>query len=69
MTPVIPLRSNSKRENPGFDRYLYKMRHLVENLFAKLKHYHGIAMRLDKIARNYRSMIYYACTFIWLKLK
>ena len=32
--PVIPRKSNSKKPNPEFDAYLYKLRHLVENLFA-----------------------------------
>lgn len=45
MIPIIPLRKNSKRENSDFDWYLYKMRHLVENLFARLKHFRGIATR------------------------
>lgn len=36
---VIPRKSNSKKPNPEFDSFLYKRRHLVENLFARLKHY------------------------------
>ncbi|EHL32007.1 hypothetical protein LDG_6180 [Legionella drancourtii LLAP12] len=31
--------------NSTFDSYLYKMRHLVENLFARLKHFHSIATK------------------------
>jgi transposase len=69
MNPVIPWKSNSKKPNPEFDAYLYKLRHLVENLFARLKHFRGIATRFDKLARNYKAMLFIACTFIWLKLK
>lgn len=35
-----------------YDRYLYKARHLIENFFAKLKQYRGIAMRYDNLAQN-----------------
>ncbi|MCK7609219.1 IS5 family transposase [Acinetobacter portensis] len=69
MIPIIPLRSNSKRSNKVFDKYLYKLRHLVENVFARLKHFRAIATRFDKLARNYQSMIYIACMFIWCKAK
>ncbi|WOE30902.1 MULTISPECIES: IS5 family transposase [unclassified Acinetobacter] len=58
MIPIIPLRSNSKKFNPDFDKYLYRLRHLVENAFARLKHFRAIATRFDKLARNYQSMIY-----------
>ena len=69
MIPIIPMRSNSKRSNKEFDKYLYKLRHLVENVFARLKHFRAIATRFDKLARNYQSMIYIACMFIWCKAK
>ncbi|WP_247165988.1 IS5 family transposase, partial [Escherichia coli] len=69
MIPIIPLRSNSKRSNKEFDKYLYKLRHLVENAFARLKHFRAIATRFDKLARNYKSMIRIACIFIWCKAK
>lgn len=69
ITPVIPSRKNSKQENPWFDRHLYAARHLVENLFARLKQWHGIATRFEKLARNYKAAVYIACSMIWLKLK
>ena len=68
MKPIIPRKSNSKKPNPEFDAYLYKLRHLVENLFARLKHFRSIATRFEKLARNFKSMLFIACTFIWLKL-
>ena len=52
-----------------FDRYLYPLSHLVENVFARLKHFRAIATRFDKLARNYQSMIYIACMLIWCKAK
>ena len=67
--PIIPRKSNSKKPNPEFDSHLYKQHHLVENLFARLKHFRSIATRFKKLARNFRAMLFLACTFIWLKLK
>lgn len=69
MVPVIPRRSDSKKSNPGYDKRLYKKRHLVENLFARLKHFRSIATRFEKLARNFKAIIMFACTFIWLKLQ
>ena len=69
MIPVIPRRSNSNKDNTEFDRYLYRLRHLVENAFARLKHFRSIATRFDKLARNYKSMLCLACIFIWCKAK
>jgi len=68
MNPVIPRRSNSEKPNPEFDAYLYKLRHLVENLFARLKHFRSIATRFEKLARNFKAIIYLACSLIWIKL-
>ncbi|RDB35017.1 MAG: IS5/IS1182 family transposase, partial [Spirobacillus cienkowskii] len=28
-----------------------------------------IATRYEKLARNFRAMLFLACTFIWIKLK
>ncbi len=50
------------------DWYLYKIRHLVENTFARLKHFRGIATRYDKLKRNYENSVALACIFIWLPL-
>ena len=49
-----------------YDRELYKARHLIENFFAKLKQYRGIATRYDKTARNFLGAIHLAAAIIWL---
>ncbi len=67
--PVIPRRKNSKKKNKDFDRHIYKSRHQIENLFARLKHFRGIATRFEKLARNFKAMLSIACMFIWLKLQ
>ena len=46
MTPVIPSKSNRK-EKRDYDKYLYKLRHLVENVFLHLKQWRGIATSPD----------------------
>jgi transposase len=48
MNPVIPRKPNSTKPNNEFDAHLYKQRHLVENLFARLKHFRSIATRFEK---------------------
>ena len=39
------------------DWYSYKIRNLVENLFARLKHFRDIATRFDKLKRNYTGVV------------
>ena len=46
-TPVIPPKSNRKLQRT-YDKELYKARHLMENLYCKLKQYRAIATRYDK---------------------
>ena len=69
MTPIIPKRSNSKTPNPEFDKDIYKNRHVVENLFARLKHFRSISTRFEKLARNFKSVLMFVCTIHWLKLQ
>lgn len=49
-----------------YDRGLYKDRHLIENLFARLKQYRAIATRYDKTARNFLGAIHLAASMVWL---
>jgi transposase len=62
---VIPSKANRKRLRK-FDRHLYAARHLIENFFAKLKQFRGIATRYDKIARNNLAAVHLAASVIWL---
>jgi transposase len=67
-TPIIPRRENSKKPNPEFDSHIYRLRHLVENIFARLKHFRAVATRYDKLSRNFQATVYLACAWIWIKL-
>ncbi len=51
-TAVIPPKSNRKTRRE-FDRETYRWRHLVENYFAKIKEFRGIATRYDKTDSSY----------------
>ena len=66
--PVILRKSNSKTGNDAMDWGLYKYRHLVENVFARLKHFRSIATRYDKLKRNYALMLALACGYLWLPM-
>jgi len=50
---VIPPKTNRKVQRLH-DKELYKARHLMENLYCKLKQYLAIATRYDKTARQRR---------------
>ncbi len=47
-------------------RARYRGRNVVERCFGKLKQWRGIAMRSDKLARNYQSALCLAATLHWL---
>ena len=64
----IPKKSNTRSSNDHMDWYLYKIRHLVENVFCRLKQFRGIATRFDKLKRNFQSAVALACIFLWLPL-
>lgn len=66
IVPVIPPKSN-RRFPAEFDQDTYKWRHLIENFFAKLKEYRGIAMRCCKTDTSYSAFIAIAATIIRLK--
>jgi len=62
---VIPPRANRK-EQRAYDVEVYKWRHLVENLFQKLKQYRAIATTYDKTAVAFLGGIHIAASVIWL---
>lgn len=64
----IPRKRNSKKPNPEFDLNLYRNRHLVENLFARLKHFRSISTRFEKTKRSFKAMLRLACGLIWIKI-
>jgi transposase len=67
MEPVIPPRKNRTRQRPH-DKYLYKLRHLVENAFLHLKRWRGIATRYAKNSASFLAAIQIRCIALWLKV-
>ena len=62
---VILPKSNQK-EPWEFDRDKYRWRHLIENFFAKLKQYQGIATRYDKRGCAFLGGLHWVAAVIWL---
>ena len=64
---ITVIKPNSSRsQKPPFDKQLYKERHKIENLIAKLKHSRRFATRYDKSARSYLAFAQLAAIKIWL---
>jgi transposase len=53
-TAVIPPKANRMHQR-DYDATAYKWRHLVENYFAKIKEFRGIATRYDKTDCSYQA--------------
>ena len=61
---VIPPKKNRKAQR-DYDRYLYKLRHLVENAFLHLKRWRGIATRYAKNTASFIAAVQIRCIAIW----
>ena len=67
MKIVIPPRKNRK-EKREYDRYLYKVRHLVENAFLHLKRWRGIATRYAKRSESFLAAVQIRCILLWAEI-
>ncbi len=63
---VIPPKANRKQQL-AYDKEMYKWRHLVENYFAKIKEFRGIATRYDKTDTSYGANLNLVATVIALR--
>jgi len=62
---VIPSRITAK--NPReIDRHTYNERHLVENLFLKLKNHRRFSTRYEKLACSFAAVTFLAAILVWL---
>ena len=68
MEPVIPPKKNRK-EQRDYDKYLYKLRHLVENCFLTLKRWRGIATRYAKTSDAFIAAVHVRCIAIWAAIR
>jgi transposase len=60
---VIPPKANRTVQR-AYDTEVYKWRHLVENYFAKIKEFRGIATRYDKTESSYTASWHLAAALI-----
>lgn len=60
----IPKKSNIQSANDHMDWYLYRIRHLIENIFAKLKQYRGTATRFDPLKQSFENTVTLACVYL-----
>jgi transposase len=67
MEPVIPPRKNRKIQRP-YDKDLYKLRHIIENTFLRLKDWRGIATRYAKNVKSFIAAVQIRCLMLWLKI-
>lgn len=67
MKIVIPPKKS--RKNPrSFDKDLYKVRHLVENAFLRLKQWRGIATSYAKLLDSFVAAVQIRCIALWLRI-
>ncbi len=64
--PVIPPRKHRKDQR-AYDKYLYKLRHLVENAFLKLKQWRAVATRYAKTTKSFLAECQIAAIMLWLR--
>ena len=63
---VIPPKANRKQQFT-YDRDMYRWRHLIENYFAKIKEFRGIATRYDKTDTSFRANLNLVATLIAMR--
>ena len=67
MQVAIPPRK-SRKEPRDYDRYLYKLRRLVENVLLQLKRWRGITMRYVNITSSFAAALQIHCITLWATL-
>ena len=67
MNPVIPPRKHRLVQR-DYDKYLYKLRHLVENAVLRLKGWRSIATRYAKRASSYLAIVQIRCLILWTRI-
>ena len=67
MNPVIPPKKNRLVQR-DYDKYLYKLRHLVENAVRHLKRWRGLATRYAKRASSFLAAMQIRCFILWANI-
>ena len=64
---MIPFKSSAKNRPAFFPKVLYRARARIEQLVGKLKRFKRVALRCEKTAQNYGSVVALALGFILIK--
>ncbi len=67
IAPVIPHKVNEKNKPAFFARTLYKARARIEQGVGRLKRFKRVALRCEKTARNFRSIVSFAAGLCLIK--
>nr|WP_244983568.1 IS5 family transposase [Acetobacter okinawensis] len=60
---ILP--KKNRKSKPPYNSHLYKKRHLIENMFAKLKDWRRVTTRYDRGTHTFMSAIHIAASFIF----
>jgi transposase len=60
----MPYWATRRSTQIDYNKEMYKWRHLVENYFAKIKEFRGIATRYDKTETSFAANLYLVATII-----
>ena len=64
---MIPSTANEKNAPAFFAKTLYKARARIEQGFGRLKRFKRVALRCEKTAQNYRSIVSFAAGLCLIK--
>lgn len=67
IAPVIPHKANEKNQPAFFARTLYKARGRIEQGFGRLRRFKRVALRCEKTAENFRSIVSFAASLCLIK--
>ncbi len=67
IVPIIPVKKNTRQVPKRFPKILYKGRSRIEQSIGKLKRFERIALRCEKTAENFASLVSFACSLILVK--
>ena len=63
---VIPPKKN-RTGMRGYDRHLYRERHLIECFIGKIKQYRRVFSRFEKLSKNYLGFLSFVSALVWLR--
>jgi transposase len=67
LCPVIPVKASARNRPTFFPKALDRARARIEQLVGKLKRFKRVALRCEKTAQNYGSIVALALGFILTK--